>query len=130
MMASEASSRRAACSRRQGFVPAQLFVGPRLLRHVVQGEHQVFHAPPVVQDRVQRPVPIGDAPFGMIGVSERLGLHLERLPAPDDLPEDGLVLPVGKEFEMIVPGEIVDLPPAGLRVGLVDPDEVEVSGRG
>ncbi len=96
------------------------------LCNVHQSKQQPLHVAVRALHRHQPPVPIGDAAVRLVGVLEGLGPDGERLAGLDDASEDGLVFFVRIEIEVILGEEELGLPVRSLRVGPVNPEEVEI----
>ncbi len=63
----------------------------------------------------------------MVGETERSGHYLMGDPCLDRLFEDALVVFVRIEVEVVVPDEFGDRSLATVRIGLIDPDEIEAA---
>ena len=107
--------------------PLPLAGGEHLAGDLDEGEDQSLHLSPVVEDRCQRPVPVRRSAPGIVHVGERPGAELGGVSRVAHAAEDGLVAGVGEEVEVVASEELFPGTPAPVRVGLVDPDEVEVA---
>ena len=104
---------------------ALLFLGALAFGDLLQGEHQVLDLALPVEDRRQRPIPVGHSAFGLVRVHERPGKGGERTLGAHHLLENRLR--VGRvHLEMIAPREFADVLAARPGIGFVDADEVEI----
>ena len=95
------------------------------IRDILEREQQQVYLAVCIPNGNQRQIPVSFAPFQVVWKCKRAGISLERHTCCHDLPE---VLDERRrvKLEMVIPGKIIDIPLADIRIGLIDPDEIEI----